>query len=46
MLNTNLFKQVIEGAELNVLEDIGHVPLMEDPNRVGKLVDAFIDKND
>jgi len=40
--NATLFHETIEGSEVAVLKDIGHVPILEDPVQTAYIIDTFI----
>lgn len=40
--NANLFHQNIKGSKLEILHNIGHVPMEEDPKKVSELISSFI----
>lgn len=40
--NANLFHQNIKGSRLEILHNIGHVPMEEDPKKVAELISSFI----
>ena len=42
--NAMLFHDTIQGSQLVVLKEIGHVPLLEDPKRTADEIDKFIRK--
>jgi len=44
--NAALFHDTIEGSKLVILEQIGHVPILEDPVRTAKEIDKFIQEID
>ncbi|MBT8343639.1 MAG: alpha/beta hydrolase [Sulfurovum sp.] len=42
--NATLFHDTIQGSELIILKEIGHVPLLEDPQQTAVVVDKFINQ--
>ena len=40
--NATLFHNTINGSQLVILKEIGHVPLLEDPARTASKIDEFI----
>lgn len=40
--NAALFHKTIKGSKLNVLDEFGHVPLLEAPDKTAQIVDTFI----
>lgn len=42
--NAALFHQAIQGSELAILKEIGHVPILEDPKQTAEIIDRFIDR--
>jgi len=44
--NATLFHDTIEGSKLVILEQIGHVPILEDPVRTAYEIDKFIQEID
>jgi pimeloyl-ACP methyl ester carboxylesterase len=44
--NATLFHETIEGSSLVILKQIGHVPILEDPERTAEAIDRFIQKTE
>lgn len=44
--NATLFHQTIQGSKLVILKEMGHVPLLEDPEQTADAVDDFIKQID
>lgn len=42
--NAKLFYNTIKGSQLVIFEGIGHVPILEDPEKIADEVDKFINK--
>ena len=40
--NATLFHDTIQGSQLVILKEIGHVPMLEDPKRMADEIDKFI----
>ena len=43
--NAQLFHSTIKGSQLVIFEELGHVPLLEDPNKTAAVTEAFIKKH-
>lgn len=44
--DATFFHEAIEGSELVILKEIGHVPILEAPEQTAEVIDAFIRKID
>lgn len=44
--NGKLFHETIKNSQLSVFEDIGHIPLLEDPKRTAETIDGFLEEID
>jgi len=42
--NAKLFHNTIKDSQLVIFEGIGHVPILEDPEKIADEVDKFINK--
>lgn len=40
--DASLFHETIEGSKLVILKEIGHVPILEDPEQTAEVIDRFI----
>ena len=40
--DATLFHESIEGSQLVILKEIGHVPILEDPKQTAEAIDTFI----
>ena len=44
--NGKLFHRMIKNSEMVVFEEIGHIPLLEDPERTADTIDSFLEQID
>ena len=42
--NAKLFQDAIKGSQLVIFEELGHVSLLEDPNKTAQVIETFINK--
>ena len=40
--NAALFHETIQGSQVAILKEIGHVPILEDPEQTAYIIDTFI----
>ena len=43
--NANTFHEMIPGAELQIFDDVGHLPMEEAPARTAVAIEAFLHAN-